>query len=183
MQLCRIIYYSLAALHVSTDIFARHQDHLNCITASGITHVCHCQLVSWECWHSVIPEAVIQFRWSWWWAKISVEIIIHSCILLFIFVYYSYIMMFTSSHLSLNKCKLYKSLAPPHFGATHDQTKKNKMGSACISQCRDDIWVWMWGEDMRVHDRIAANMDLKGKIVRLRMEFTRLNMATSAKLS
>jgi len=36
---------------------------------------------------------------------------------------------------------------------------------------------------MRVHDRIAANMDLKGKIVRLRMEFTRLNMATSAKLS
>jgi len=28
MQLCRIIYYSLAALHVSSDIFAHHQDHL-----------------------------------------------------------------------------------------------------------------------------------------------------------
>ena len=43
MQLCRIIYYSLAALHVSSDIFAHHQEHLNCITASGITHVCRCQ--------------------------------------------------------------------------------------------------------------------------------------------
>jgi len=31
MQLCRIIYYSLAALHVSNDIFAHHQEHLNCI--------------------------------------------------------------------------------------------------------------------------------------------------------
>jgi hypothetical protein len=31
MQLCRIIYYSLAALHVSSDIFAHHQEHLNCI--------------------------------------------------------------------------------------------------------------------------------------------------------
>jgi len=28
MQLCRIIYYSLAALHVSSDIFACHQEHL-----------------------------------------------------------------------------------------------------------------------------------------------------------
>jgi len=39
MQLCKIIYYSLAALHVSSDIFAHHQEHLNCITASGITDV------------------------------------------------------------------------------------------------------------------------------------------------
>ena len=31
MQLCRIIYYSLAVLHVSSDIFAHHQEHLNCI--------------------------------------------------------------------------------------------------------------------------------------------------------
>jgi len=37
-QLCRIIYYSLAALPVSNDIFAHHQKHLDCITASGITH-------------------------------------------------------------------------------------------------------------------------------------------------
>jgi hypothetical protein len=46
MQLCRIICYSLVALHVSSDIFAHHQEHLNCITASGITHVCRCRLVS-----------------------------------------------------------------------------------------------------------------------------------------
>jgi len=31
MQECRIIYCSLAAQHVSSDIFARHQEHLNCI--------------------------------------------------------------------------------------------------------------------------------------------------------
>ena len=31
MQQCRGIYYSLAALHVSSDIFAHHQVHLNCI--------------------------------------------------------------------------------------------------------------------------------------------------------
>jgi hypothetical protein len=31
MQLCRIIYCSLTALHVSSDIFAHHQEHLNCI--------------------------------------------------------------------------------------------------------------------------------------------------------
>ena len=29
MQQCRIIYCSLAALHVSCDIFAHHQEHLN----------------------------------------------------------------------------------------------------------------------------------------------------------
>jgi len=72
----------MTALHVSNDIFAHHQERLNCITASGITHVCCCRLVSWECWNNdtsrqlytcVIPEAVIQFRSSWWWAKISLE--------------------------------------------------------------------------------------------------------------
>ena len=30
LQLCRIIYYSLAALRVSSDIFAHHEEHLNC---------------------------------------------------------------------------------------------------------------------------------------------------------
>jgi len=28
-ELVRIIYYSLAALHVASDIFAQHQEHLN----------------------------------------------------------------------------------------------------------------------------------------------------------
>ena len=50
MQLCSIIYYSLAAVHVSSDIFAYLQEHLNCITASGITHVCCYQLaVTYVC--------------------------------------------------------------------------------------------------------------------------------------
>jgi hypothetical protein len=31
MQLCRIIYCSSTALHVSRDIFAHHQELLNCI--------------------------------------------------------------------------------------------------------------------------------------------------------
>jgi len=31
MQLCRIIYCSLTALHVSRDIFAHNQEHHNCI--------------------------------------------------------------------------------------------------------------------------------------------------------
>ena len=31
MQLSRIIYCVLAALHVSSDIFAHHQEHLHCI--------------------------------------------------------------------------------------------------------------------------------------------------------
>ena len=30
MQLCRIIYCFLTALHVSSDIFTHHQEHLNC---------------------------------------------------------------------------------------------------------------------------------------------------------
>jgi hypothetical protein len=47
-QMCKIIYYSLAALHVSSDIFPHHQEHLNCIKTAGITHVCRCQLVSWQ---------------------------------------------------------------------------------------------------------------------------------------
>jgi len=46
MQMCRIIYYSLIALHVSNDIFAHHQEHENCTTASGITYVCRCQLAA-----------------------------------------------------------------------------------------------------------------------------------------
>jgi hypothetical protein len=49
MQLCRIIYYSLAALHVWANIFAHRQEHINFITTSGITHVCRRRLVSWEC--------------------------------------------------------------------------------------------------------------------------------------
>jgi len=38
----------------------KNQEHLNCITASGITHVCRCR----QRHTCVIPEAVIQFRCS-----------------------------------------------------------------------------------------------------------------------
>jgi hypothetical protein len=80
MQMYRIIYYSLAALHVSSDIFAYHQEHLKCITASAISHVCRCRLVSWECWNStpapdghkhrvIIPEVVLLQLSSWGWAQ------------------------------------------------------------------------------------------------------------------
>jgi hypothetical protein len=31
LQLCRIIYCSLTALHVSSNIFAHHQEYLNCM--------------------------------------------------------------------------------------------------------------------------------------------------------
>jgi len=65
MQLCRIIYYSFAALHVSSDIFVHHQEHLNCNTASGITHVCRCRLVSWEYWNGV-GTGYSCFRVSWY---------------------------------------------------------------------------------------------------------------------
>jgi len=30
MHICRIIYCSLIALHVSSDIYAHHQEHPNC---------------------------------------------------------------------------------------------------------------------------------------------------------
>jgi hypothetical protein len=95
MQLCRIIYYSLAALHVSSNIFTHHQEHLNCgysclyytrmSRPAGIMGVLALSSLPWQqlCQHShdtnhprhtcVIPEAVIQFRCSWWWAKILLE--------------------------------------------------------------------------------------------------------------
>jgi len=42
MQKCRLIYYSLTAEHVSSDIFAHHQEYLTVFTASGVIHVCGC---------------------------------------------------------------------------------------------------------------------------------------------
>jgi len=40
MQLCRLIYYSLSALHVLGDVFAHHQEHLTVFTACGCVHHC-----------------------------------------------------------------------------------------------------------------------------------------------
>jgi len=38
MQICRLIYYSLSALHVSGEVFAHHHEHLTVFTASGNIH-------------------------------------------------------------------------------------------------------------------------------------------------
>ena len=58
MQLCRIIYYSMAALHVPSDIFAHHQEYL------ALSQFQHSHDNSWQRHTCVIPEAVIQFRCS-----------------------------------------------------------------------------------------------------------------------
>ena len=58
MQLCMIIYYSLAALHVSGDIFAHYQEHKTVLQLLVLhTYVA----ASWQRRKCVIPEAVIQF--------------------------------------------------------------------------------------------------------------------------
>ena len=69
MQQCKIIYYFLAALHVSSDTFAHHQEHLNCVyclqyytrelLSTGFMR--EFQLSHAICWQQltcIIPEAV-----------------------------------------------------------------------------------------------------------------------------
>jgi len=46
IQLYRLIYYSLSALHASGDVFANHQEHLTAFTVSGRVHSSCCRLVS-----------------------------------------------------------------------------------------------------------------------------------------
>src|SRR5215470_15799232 len=58
MSLLAGIMGVLELLHVSSDIFTHHQEHLNCITDSGITHACLCWLVSWECWNCYMFRAI-----------------------------------------------------------------------------------------------------------------------------
>jgi len=60
MQLCRIIYCSLTALHVSSDIFAHHQEHLNCIYSfwyySHASFPAGIEAITWKDTRSVIFE-------------------------------------------------------------------------------------------------------------------------------
>ena len=42
--LYRLIYYFRSALHVSGDVFAHHQEHLNVFTVSGSVHPSCCRL-------------------------------------------------------------------------------------------------------------------------------------------
>jgi hypothetical protein len=44
MQLCRLIYYSKSALHVSGEVFAHHQENLSVCTVSGSIHLSSCRL-------------------------------------------------------------------------------------------------------------------------------------------
>ena len=102
MQLCRIICYSLAALHVSSDIFARHQEHLNCIysfwyytrmllPAGIIGELVRSSRSTRSCKYSLdAPDDERKYR-SKHVAQPRNNIILHSCILLVIFV--KYIMM------------------------------------------------------------------------------------------
>jgi len=46
MQLYRLIYFSLSALHILGDVFAHHQEHLTLFTVSGSVHPSCCRLVS-----------------------------------------------------------------------------------------------------------------------------------------
>ena len=51
LQLYRLIYFSLSALHVSGDVFAHHQENLTIFTLSGSIHPGCCRLVSWMSWN------------------------------------------------------------------------------------------------------------------------------------
>jgi hypothetical protein len=44
MQLYRLIYFSLSALHISGDVFAHHQEHLTVCTLSGSIQPGCCRL-------------------------------------------------------------------------------------------------------------------------------------------
>jgi len=57
MQQCRKIYCSLAALHVLSDVFTHHQEHLNCIYSLWYYTRESCWLVSWESWNLVHGRA------------------------------------------------------------------------------------------------------------------------------
>jgi hypothetical protein len=46
IQLCRLIYYFLSALRVSTDVFVYRQGDLTVFTVSGNIHKYRCRLVS-----------------------------------------------------------------------------------------------------------------------------------------
>ena len=47
MQLYRLIYYSKSALHVSSDVFAHHQEHLTVFTVYGSVHPRHQPAATW----------------------------------------------------------------------------------------------------------------------------------------
>jgi hypothetical protein len=65
IQLCRLIYYSKSALHVSDDVFAHHQEHLTVFTVSGSVHSSCCRLVSWMSWNCSLLFLVSSTCFGW----------------------------------------------------------------------------------------------------------------------
>jgi hypothetical protein len=61
MQLFRLIYFSLSALHVWGDVFAHHQEHLTVLTVSGSIHPGCCRLVSWMSWKLIQDTRTIRY--------------------------------------------------------------------------------------------------------------------------
>jgi hypothetical protein len=58
MQQCSIIYCSLAALHVSSDTFAQHQEHLNCIYSLWYYNTRGCK------YNLDAPDDERKYRWK-----------------------------------------------------------------------------------------------------------------------
>ena len=56
MQLFGLFICTQSALHISSDVFAHHQEHLIVFTASDIVHLCCWRPVSWTRWNSVPPR-------------------------------------------------------------------------------------------------------------------------------
>ena len=69
MQLYRLIYLSLLALHVSGDDFAHHQEHLTVFIVSGNIHPSCCRLVSWVSWNCkaefVVEKVALKHVFLW----------------------------------------------------------------------------------------------------------------------
>jgi hypothetical protein len=49
-----LIYYSTSALHVSSNVFAHHQEHLNVFTVSGSVHPSCCLMMSRMSWNWIL---------------------------------------------------------------------------------------------------------------------------------
>ena len=74
MQLYRLFYYFKSALHVSGNVFARHQEHLTVFTVSGSVHPSCCRLTSRQQLGWTLPDTVNTVKCSWWRAKTSPDV-------------------------------------------------------------------------------------------------------------
>jgi len=61
-----LVYCSLIALQVASDIFAHHQEHLNCIYNFWYYSLSGCRLLSWMSWNWVLAHPWQQPSATWW---------------------------------------------------------------------------------------------------------------------